>query len=258
MRSGYRDDQLTGDFEGERLFSSGADIRYVVHEAEASDLLLVAFSAVHEPDKPPRYYFHRALRAIPCHRLFVLDDHGPDEPLRRPSWYLGHNRSTDVPDAIERLVADTAEELGVDRRRVVTCGSSKGGWAALYFGARLGTGHVFAGEPQVLLGRHLMQEENLGIARHVAGDVTDVDRAYLDGLLFEAFRAAAAPPDVHLYCGSGSPYRDRDVLPLVRFLDELGIPVDLELGDHSEHVPDLGIHFPGYMTRRMEPLLQPA
>jgi len=185
----------------------------------------------------------------------VLDDHGPREPLPRPCWYLGRDRDFDVADSVLDLMGRITEELGIERERVITCGASKGGWAALYFGARFGAGHAIVGEPQVMLGKHLCQEENAGIARHVAGDASQEASDFLDGLLFDAFSAAGSWPRVHLYSGR-TPYYDRDVVPLMRFLDDLGAPYELELGDHTEHVPDLGLSFPGYLRPRIEGLLE--
>jgi accessory secretory protein Asp2 len=239
----------------ERVFAgSWADLRYVLHEATARpDVLAVGFSAVHTPDEAPAYHYRSVVRDVPCHRLFVLDDHGPREPLPRPTWYLG--RDLDVADTVCELLEATAAELGVARERVITFGSSKGGWAALYFGARCGAGHAVAGEPQTLLGRHLLQEENLTIAQHVAGATDAEAGARLDALVFDAFRAADPAPRVHVYSGRGSPYYQRDVVPLLHLLDELGIPWELDLGEHSEHVPDLGLRFPGYLTRRLGELL---
>jgi hypothetical protein len=259
-RRGYRDDTETGDFPGERVFHASVDVKYVLEEAtEHPEALLVAFSAVHTVEETPRYYTHRALRAVPCHRLFVLDDHGPLDPLPRPCWYLGRDRRFDVADSVCELIASIAAELGIDRERLHTCGASKGGWAALYFAARVGAGHAVAGEPQAFLGKHLVQDGTYNVAAHIAGGVAQADSDFLDEILFDAFRAAARLPDVHLYCGRGSPYLDHDVRPLASFLEQLGAACEVTLGEHANHVPDLGLHFPAYLTSRLAALLsEPA
>ena len=256
MRRGHRDDPETGEFADERVFASATEVRYVLQDAsDDADALVVAFSAAHPPDTPPRYYTHKALRGLPCPRLFILDDQGPREPLPRPCWYLGGNRLFDVADSVLDLLGAIAGELGVPKHRVITCGASKGGWAALYFAARFGAGHAVAGEPQVMLGKHLCQEENASIAAHVAGDVSQATSDFLDGLLFEALRENRDdPPTVHLFSGR-TLYYERDVLPLVAFLEEQRIDCQLELGDHTEHVPDLGLNYPVYLRRRLEQLL---
>src|SRR4051795_9043139 len=111
MRRGHRDDPETGDFPGERVFR--ANTKYVLQDAsDQADALVVAFSAAHPPDTPPRYYTHKALRELPCPRLFVLDDQGPREPLPRPCWYLGKHRVFDVGDSVLTLVAEIVRELG--------------------------------------------------------------------------------------------------------------------------------------------------
>ena len=257
MRRGHRDDPESGTLQGERVFRSGdLELRYLLEGShERRNVLVVAFSAAHEPSEPPRYYTIKALRALPCPRLFVLDDHGPSGPPARPSWYLGANRRSDVAAAVVELMVAITEELEVAPDHVLTCGASKGGWASLYFGARFAAGHVVAGEPQVLLGRHLLGDDTRDIALHVAGGDSPEDGQYLDALLFDAFRNATNPPRVHLYCGRGSPYYAEHVLPLCRFLDEIGVAHELELGEYSDHVPELGMHFPGYLVSRLTALI---
>jgi hypothetical protein len=257
MEGSHLDDPLTGDFPGERVFAAGIQTRYVLHDpAEGAPALVVAFSAAHEPGTPPRYYTHKALRGLGCPRLFVLDDQGPLLPLARPCWYLGRRETGfEVAEAVLELMGRTAEELGVPRRRVITCGASKGGWAALYFGARFGAGHAIAGEPQAYLGRYLCTEEHAAIAGHIAGDASEASSEFLDGLLFAALRESASPPRVHLFCGR-TPYYEREILPLAAFLEDTGIEHEIEVGDFTEHVPDLGLNYPPFLRSRIETLMR--
>src|SRR5205823_5025411 len=144
-----REDPRTGAFPGERRFSSHVTLRYVVEEATGvTDALVVAFSAAAPDGEPQRYYTVRALRSVPCTKLFILDDQGPPGPPPRPCWYLGHRRRTEVADSVCELIATIAQQVGAPKSRVITCGASKGGWAALYFAARFDAGHAVAGEPQ--------------------------------------------------------------------------------------------------------------
>jgi hypothetical protein len=233
------------------------ELRYVVEEASGWPRgLIVAFAAAVEDGEEPRYYTVRALRSIPCAKLFILDDQGPPGPPPRPCWYVGSNRRTEVADSVCELMRRTAQELGVPSGGVVTCGASKGGWAALYFAARFCAAHAIAGEPQVLLGDYLLQIDTHDIATHLAGGTSAEDRDYLNELLFSAFRQSQAPPRVHLYCGRGSGYYVDQAKALIDVLEPLRIPVELELGDHSAHVPDLGKHFPSFLTARLTTVLE--
>ncbi|HEY1359989.1 MAG TPA: hypothetical protein VGF21_16935 [Thermoleophilaceae bacterium] len=242
------------DFPGERVFEAATPVKHVLQDADIdAGALVVAFSGDHPPDVTPRYYNHKALRGLACPRMFVLDDQGPREPLPRPCWYLGKDRVFDVAESVLELMTAVTGELGVSRRRVITCGGSKGGWAALYFGARFGAGHAVAGEPQVVLGKHICWSYPT-IAAHVAGDASRESSDFLDGLLFDAFRRSPNPPEVDLFSGR-TDYLERDVLPLRDSLDELGVPCRLELAEHTRHVPDHGKAYPPYLRRRLEEIL---
>ncbi len=249
-------DPETGDFPGERVFASSVDVKYLLHEAtERPDILLVVFSSAQQPGRPPRYRWHQLLADVPCHRLFILDDQGPRDPLPGPSWYLGRHGHGGFADAICELVERTIAELGVERDRVATVGSSMGGWAALYFGARLRTGLAIAGEPQTRLGRYLCSTPFEPLATHIIGGDSPEHREALNAVLFDALREGA-PSMIQLYCGDGSHHHERHVGPLVDFLDERGAPYELDLQEDVDH-DDIGVHFARFLARRVEEMLAP-
>ena len=226
-----------------------ARIEHVLHPATTSpDTLVVAFASAPALGQPPHYRYRRVLSEVPCHRLFVLDDHGLPGPPPGPSWFLGP-RGSDVADAVLALIQRVAGELGV--ARVVTAGSSMGGWAALYFGARAGADHAIAGEPQTRLGDYLCGPAFHRIAEHVAGGSSARERAWLDELLFDALRAAPSRPRMQLYCGRESPYRENHIRPL---LLEFGGDCELELGDFGDH-GDIGPPFGTYLLDRLDAVL---
>src|SRR5947199_6358004 len=99
----------TEPYPGERTFEgTRASVRYVLHEASTQpDALVVGFSAQHPPSKTPRYSGIKVLRDIPCHRLYILDDHGPLAPYPRGCWYLGERRSFTVAQAVCELINTT-------------------------------------------------------------------------------------------------------------------------------------------------------
>ena len=141
---------------------------------------------MHPPDRTPRYYNHHQLRAVACHRLFVLDyQRGPREPFARGCWYLGKDRRFDVADSVCQLLDEVVGELALDRRHVIACGASKGAWAAVDFAARCGLGHAVAGEPPTMLGKHLCQVENLSVAHYIAGSSAQAPCEFLDGIFFQ-------------------------------------------------------------------------
>ena len=178
----------------------------------------------------------------------MLDDQGLPGPPPGPSWWLGRHQGPDVAGSVCELIERTAAELGVRRTRIVTIGSSMGGWAALYFGARVGAGHAIAGEPQTRLGDYLCGPAFHQIAEHIVGGSSPEHRRQLDAILFDAVRSAPSLPHVHLYCGRASSFYEGHVAPLVAVLDEVGASWDLELGDFSAH-EDVGPPFRAHLDQ---------
>jgi pimeloyl-ACP methyl ester carboxylesterase len=222
---------------------TAAQITHVLDPATtAPDTLVVAFASAQAAGEPPHFRYRGVLSELACHRLFVLDDHGLPGPPPGPSWYLGPSGSG-VADSVCALIERVAGEL--DIARTVSVGSSMGGWAALYFGARVGAGHAIAGEPQTRLGDYLCGPAFHRIAEHVAGGSSPTERALLDGLLFDTLRAAPSRPRMHLYCARNSPHHVNHVLPLV---EAFGADCELELGDFGEHA-DVGPPFSEYLLR---------
>jgi hypothetical protein len=250
-KMGADDEVATGVFPGERVFAGRAPIRYVLHPGRReSPGLVVVFSGAPPDGRPPRYHWYRVLDDTDWARLYVLDDHGAGDPPA-PSWYLGPGWGRDVSDSICALIRRTMAEPSVERSCTVTAGSSMGGWAALYYGARTGAGHVIAGEPQTLLGNYLCGPAFHTIAEHITGGSSSPERAFLSSLVFDALRAAAPAPDVHVCCGRESPYLENHVAPLAEVLDELGVRRDLELFEGADH-DTIAAEFPGFMVRTLD------
>jgi pimeloyl-ACP methyl ester carboxylesterase len=107
-----------------------------------SRTLLVAFGGMHRDMGMPPFEFFAVTREIPSKRLFVRD-------LRR-AWYHkgieGHGETiTAAADSLKELIA----QHEVDR--LITVGSSAGGYAALVFGALLGADKALSFGPQTVI-----------------------------------------------------------------------------------------------------------
>jgi hypothetical protein len=210
---------------------------------------VVVFSAFPAMDRPPRYTYWRALSEDDWNKLFILDDLGG-----RGCYYLGKRRDFFVEEATAALIDQVLAELELTRDDVVACGSSKGGFSALYFAFRRGYGHVVAGGPQTRIGTFLMHEcpAVADVAELIAGGLSEGDREFLDSLLFDAVRSSPHAPDLHLHVG-----RDdlaRHVRPLTELLESLGRPYRIEIADYEEH-GGLTHHFQPFLRERVQGIL---
>ncbi len=245
----------TPSYLGEQTFVGSCDsVRYLIQDATTlNDTLVVGFSAQHQISKTPRYSSIKVLRDMPCHRLFILDDHGPVAPYARGSWYMGHNRRFTVEATVRELIDHVIAELGVARERVMSCGSSKGGWAAIYFAFAADLGHAIAGEPQSKIGTHLLGPgagaDTRSMAEFIAGGTEANDWQFLDDILFQIMSSSRARPILHLLIGRGV-YEERHIAPLVEVATEIGVRLDVEQNDFVEH-DDLAVHFPPYLRAKI-------
>jgi pimeloyl-ACP methyl ester carboxylesterase len=121
----------------------------VGHELTSdSGTMLIAFAAMSHL-KPPPFHFFEATTGLPVKRLFVRD----------PSliWYQrGVPGFGDSIDEVAGSLRTIVSEQGVDR--LVTIGSSAGGYAALAFGCLLEADLVLAFSPQTTLDRGWLDE----------------------------------------------------------------------------------------------------
>lgn len=227
-------------FPGDLSYHSDPPVRYIFRENAQSRLLLIIFSAFAEKGSAPRYNYLNTLENVAVNQLFILDDCGSEG-----CYYLGENRDFFVESNVIRLIHSVADQNGIQPCDMIAAGTSKGGYAALYYGFRYGFGTVISGGFQSLLGDYLM-EYHPDTARFIAGGSSQQDRTYLNHLLFDAARSVCIAPKLYLHMGTGDYHYAQHMIPLLRFLDEQGIPYQLDLADYTEH-DEVGMYFPHYL-----------
>ena len=139
-------------FFQERKFTfEGVDLKYLFKSCSTSDTLIVVFSACTRAGIKARYNYVRTLKGINANCLFILDDFGED---RRGAYYLGKNCGDEIEIATKKLISDIYSSCKA--KKLLFCGSSKGGWAALNFMTSFPESIAIVGAPQYNLGNYLM------------------------------------------------------------------------------------------------------
>lgn len=236
-------------FSGEEIFKSDCDIKYLYQKPKTkSNHLIVIFSAFSRKGQPPAYNYVKTLQNVDAHKLFVLDDYGPSA-----SYYLGGNRDLTQRDSVFSLIKHISEKLNIKFEDIITVGSSKGGYASLYFSIKYGLGHSIVGAPQTAIGNYLFNHAK-EVAEYIAGGLSDNDKEFLNGILPEVVKNTEQFPDMNIHIGKGDHHYKGHVLPFIELLDEKKIEYNLDLQEYTQH-SEVGTYFPEFLLSTIKTII---
>ncbi|WP_443091309.1 hypothetical protein ACTUM7_00890 [Basfia succiniciproducens] len=130
--------------------------------------------------KPGNYDFAKALEYCPADVIWISDDFKD-----MYTYYLCINMDFSVESAVKEFIHNKIQELNLSYENVTVTGFSKGGSAALYYGAKLPVANVVATVPQTKVGSYA--EKNWKhVGEHMMGRITPAKVAYLDKLIIKA------------------------------------------------------------------------
>ena len=235
----------------ERTFTFGDDsVRYIFEPYEGSRELVVVFSACTRVGVKARYNYMRTLHDVPCSRLFILDDGGPDH---RGSYYLGTYPDYGFKVATARLIERVCSDNRIERATYI--GSSKGGWAALLFGIECDyldmPPKVIAGAPQYWLGSYLANRfpGSEVPATTLDGICGGYERenviASLDGMLQRtiASNARISHQEIVLHYSEQDHTYGEHIADLKRDLEHAGARLRCDVAHYVDH-GEVSVHFP--------------
>jgi hypothetical protein len=246
-----RGDQL---LKGELVFNGEKKVTYLFQKAykDTKDLVIV-FSGIPPVRTEPKYNYIKTLQGFDCNKLFILDDFGSDFGSRA-SYYICENRNYSIERSVISLIKKVIKENNI--KNIVAAGSSKGGFAALYFGIKYGFNHVIAGSPQFNLGEYLLNRTNSQkISEYMVGGSKHEDLEYLNRILPNVITESNHKPFISLYVGKGEYHYEGHVKPLTKLLKEKNIPYKIELGDFNSH-EHLSTYFPSILIKNVSETLK--
>ena len=215
--------------ENEKIFYGEEKLKYILERStKKSDYLLIIFSAFSASGKPAEYNYYNTVAKFDCNKLFILDDQNGDG-----CYYLGHQRDFSVERSVIKLIDYICDEVGVKRQNIMTCGSSKGGYASLYFSIKYNFGHAVVCAPQSLLGDFLSISKTKTL-NYIAGDKPD-SRDYLNRLLFDVVDKTDRFPEIVIHVGEGDYHYKDHALPLIKAIEKRGGKATLTIGDFTSH-----------------------
>lgn len=218
------------------------DLKYLLFKKQKTKKLLVIFSAYPGEGQKARYNYVVKFRGLKTSRLYILDDFGPKG---KGAYYLGESKDFYIEQTVYRLIEKVRLELQVDKVNVVTCGSSKGGYAAIYFENKYNYGASISGAPQILLGDYLYIYKHQPLLKYIMGSVSEENRHELNERMLQSIIHKKSKSKISILVSPLDGMYENHVKKLLVFMKDYHIHIDISIYDYKKH-SDIGIYFPKY------------
>lgn len=227
------------------------NVKYILKEKKETNALVVVFSACTRKGLKARYNYVKTLDGMECSRLYILDDYAKDH---RGSYYLGENFQFNEEKATDRLIQNVLNDLQPDK--IIFCGSSKGGYAALNFGVQYPMAHIIVGAPQYFLASYLEQSGNLDALLHILGERNVQKEEELDDRLCHKICDNKNYPTQHVYIHYSNKEHtyEEHVVHLLKDLEKSGYQIVEDIADYTNH-GDLSYYFPDFLKKNIADIL---
>lgn len=224
---------------------SDRELKYIFLEEKNSNELVIVFSGFPASGKAAAYNYISTLKKTKMNKLFILDDFGVD---KRGAYYLGENGDYSIEKATSSLINYIIKKYNI--KKISSAGSSKGGFAALYFGFKHKFNDIIVAEPQVLLGNYLNTPNHEYILKFITGNLQEDSIHKLNNLLIELIIVSNTKPNVYINYGQGSNYYPDHIIYLERILHKREINLFLKADDYNNH-NDLVNFYPEFLVQTL-------
>lgn len=208
-------------------------------------------SSCTRPGIKARYNYNRTLKDINVNKLFILDDFGVD---LRDAYYLGYDGNFEIEEAVKELISNIKSTLNI--QKVIYAGSSKGGYAALYFGLSDFDSNIIIGAPQYYLGNYL-SKVHPHILQYVMGNKDSESINVLNELLPQKIRKInnSNRNNIFLqYSNSEHTYFEH-ISYLIKDIKKHNIELNIEELDYKEH-DKVSKYFPGFLKKNVQSIIE--
>ena len=226
------------------------NLKYLFIKKKRSNRMMIIFSGFPAKDQKSVYNYVLKFRDLRCNKLYILDDFGSDS---RGSYYLGKNKNFFIERAVTQLIEKISNENKIPKENIMTVGSSKGGFAALYFAFKNGYGATISGAPQILLGNYLSLPIHLDILNYITGGIDENEVECLNKILLNLIYSSTVCPDLYLHVSEKEHHYEGHILHLLKALDSKNFKYNLDLADYEIH-GEVSKYFPEYARKSFQDL----
>ena len=234
--------------EGEQIFNDAVDIKYLFKPGQTKKLLVI-FSGFNSPEATRQlsYNYIRTLSGLNCNKLYILDDPDP-----RGSYYIGNITEKKQEKSVISLINHYMNTLNLDYSDIISCGSSKGGTAAIYFGYKYSFGNIIAGGPQIYINKYLeMFDHTKSTLEFMIGDKSNSEK--LDDQILSLLNPKMETK-LQLFSSKSDWQYESHIMPFIEKLNQNKLEYELTMSDYPSH-GEIGSYFAQFLKRKLYALL---
>lgn len=225
-------------------------IKYMYFPSD-SPYLIVTFSGFSRKGMGARYNYIKSFHSIDANKLFILDNYGPDGV--EGSYYLGENEDFFIDRAVTALIKKTATEKGIENKNIITAGSSKGGYAAIYQAVKNNFGCCVVGAPQIFLADYL-QEVKMEYIDYIMGDHAEETRERMNQLIVDDL-APTIQTKFYIHISTKDHHYKNHILPFIELLKRNNLFYELDKENYTNH-GDVGEYYKNYAAEKIKEIIE--
>ena len=234
--------------EGEQIFNDAVDIKYLYKSGQTKKLLVI-FSGFNSPESTRQLSYNhiRTLSGLNCNKLYILDNPDP-----RGSYYIGNITEKKQEKSVISLINHYMKSLNLDYSDIISCGSSKGGTAAIYFGYKYSFGNIIAGGPQIFINQYLeMFDHTKSTLEFMIGDKSNCEK--LDEQILSLLKPEMETK-LQLFSSKSDWQYESHIMPFIEKLNQNKLEYELTMSDYPSH-GEIGSYFAQFLRRKLYALL---
>lgn len=226
-------------------------VKYILKEKKNVETLVIIFSACTRKGLKARYNYVKTLNGLHCNRLYILDDYAEDH---RGSYYMGNNFRFNEEQAVIELIKQMMQKM--TPQKIIFCGSSKGGYAALNFGMRFEGAQMVIGAPQYFLNSYLEASQNLYTLKHIIGTKEPEKCEKLEYYLREKIKGNPNidSQKVYIHYSDKEHTYEEHIKHMLKDLNDNGYQIESDVASYENH-SDISYYFPDFLRKQIQNII---
>lgn len=226
------------------------NVKYILQSNSSSKDIIIVFTACTKPGQKARYNYIKTLDSFNCNKLFILDDFGFDN---RGAYYLGKDNDFGIEKDVYSLISYITSKFNIKNR--IFIGSSKGGYAALYFGLSFKNSSIITGAPQYMLGNYLSLPNHRKILEYIMGDTNISSINHLNELMKNRLKVNKKNDNkIYLHYSTEEETYVSDISLLVKELENLNYKTMYDIKNYKTH-SELTNFFPEFIKNTLNNII---